>query len=187
MRRPSLYYVNLGLPPRDGNTFEAALKELPGVLQQAPLEAEITVQRLAGKAMEQVTSILNTTNHPLHEVNVALYQALHRQGFKDALFAVGCPRIHPVLWAVATNGIWGTSFQGGPLAVCWEVPDKFIVWHEVLHLLGADDCYDESTHARTCELANCIMQFEPTSASVGGWPFLCKRVLGRLRRCLQVQ
>ncbi len=163
------------------------MEELPTVLRQQPLGAEIGVERLSDQTMRQIGSVLDKADRSLCEVNVDLCKALCRQGFKEPLLAVGCPRTHPLLRTHATDGIWGTAFQGGPLAVCWQVPDKFIVWHEVLHLLGADECYKESTHEQTCERPNCIMQYVPTSASVGEWPFLCLTVMERLRRCLQIQ
>lgn len=65
--------------------------------------------------------------------------------------------------------------------------DKYIIWHEMLHLLGAYDCYDLSKNERgpNCDLPNCIMQYEATMANVGKWPFLCNGNLQLVRNRLE--
>ena len=187
MRRPNIYYANLGLPAPDANEFEGALGELPSVLSDKPLRADITVTPLPDRMMKRLMPLLDTRDRALHEVNTDVYREFCRLRVREHLLAIACPRSHQLLWAKTTQGTWGTAFPGGPLAVCWTVPDKFIVWHEALHLLGADDCYDLETHRATCELPHCIMQFEPTANTVRSRPFLCKKVLDRLRTCLQIR
>lgn len=71
--------------------------------------------------------------------------------------------------------------SNGPLALVYGSADKYVIWHEALHLLGARDCYDTSdpwqNPGPTCELPNCLMQYAPTSEAVRDWPFLCQNNL----------
>ena len=57
--------------------------------------------------------------------------------------------------------LWGAEVTGLLATVYRENPDKYIIWHEVLHIFGAEDCYDVSGQ-NTCELSTCIMQYAPT-------------------------
>jgi hypothetical protein len=80
---------------------------------------------------------------------------------------------------------WGGNL--GNLSVVYNVLNKYILWHEVFHILGAEDCYQLPDRGPTCNIPNCIMQYEPTQVSVGDWPFLCGdncvRVRSKLRAC----
>ncbi|HUW19437.1 MAG TPA: hypothetical protein VMW16_09055 [Sedimentisphaerales bacterium] len=77
---------------------------------------------------------------------------------------------------------WGYTQQPYISAV-YNQNNKYILWHEALHLFGADDCYDcNNPNSRTtCELRNCLMQYAPTKETVGEWPFLCKENVERIR------
>jgi len=76
-----------------------------------------------------------------------------------------------------TNKIaeWGLCFQHRISAV-YEKNNKYIIWHEVLHLFGVSDCYDigNPNGPLTCELEKCLMQYAPQEGNVAPWPFLCK-------------
>ena len=83
---------------------------------------------------------------------------------RDSQIAVSSREANPL-------GVWGSVC--GCLGVVWKLDNKYAVWHEVLHLFGAEDCYTPNNAGPTCELPNCIMQYIPTKESVGDWPFLC--------------
>jgi hypothetical protein len=78
----------------------------------------------------------------------------------------------------SSSRIWGATCR--PLAVVWNLNNKYLIWHEVFHLLGAQDCYDKNGHGPICEITNCIMQYEPTDKNVGQWPFLCAKNIERI-------
>ena len=61
------------------------------------------------------------------------------------------------------HGISGTCFGRGEFIIlCPPRHYAQILWHEACHLLfGVKDCYDDRWQP-TCELANCIMQWEPS-------------------------
>ena len=58
-----------------------------------------------------------------------------------------------------------------------------VIIHELLHLLGADDCYDMTKEdwGPNCGLPNCIMQYQATIDNVGDWPFLCEKNIEKIR------
>lgn len=57
------------------------------------------------------------------------------------------------------------------------------IWHEISHLLGADDHYDENTKdtIEKCKSSNCIMQYGITDGS------LCDRAIEEIRSHLEIE
>ena len=51
-----------------------------------------------------------------------------------------------------------------------QLISKFTIWHEALHLLGIDDCYDENTLRRNCKCETCVMQYKPPKGVDENWP-----------------
>ena len=95
-----------------------------------------------------------------------------------ANLVVLCPpdsALHAIALQSNSDALWGINNAG--LAAIYNLDNKYIVWHETLHILGADDCYDldKDNRGPNCELGNCIMQYEATEENVGTWPFLCKK------------
>jgi len=91
----------------------------------------------------------------------------------DVYFA--CPETHEFAQASLRNNpdaLWGSAY--GALGLIYHRVDRYITWHEALHLLGAEDCYDLPDKGPTCELSNCIMQYIPCLSTVGAWPFICE-------------
>ena len=80
---------------------------------------------------------------------------------------------------------WPPSSSGGVtngrVAFVYGACDEHVLWHEALHTLGAEDCYDVEDQGPTCERDNCIMQYAPTKCNVGEWPFLCGDNVKRIR------
>jgi len=74
------------------------------------------------------------------------------------------------------------------LCAVYKPNSKVTVWHEILHLLGAVDCYDNNDPYRplpkdVCSLGcACIMWYAPTQETVKRWPFLCERNVKMLKR-----
>lgn len=64
---------------------------------------------------------------------------------------------------------WGITTEKKLAFVYKENPDKFIIWHEILHLFGAEDCYEEYNLAKKkkdCRLKNCIMRYDPSPDTI---------------------
>jgi len=68
----------------------------------------------------------------------------------------------------------------GRVALVWVEGNKYLIWHEALHTLGAEDCYEHATGVHNCGLDGCVMQRAPTAATVRPWPFLCPANVRRL-------
>lgn len=79
------------------------------------------------------------------------------------------------------HALWGISL-GGVLSLTYAPGNRYMLWHESLHLLGAADHYDLSTFRTSCGTSTCLMQYGPNEASVGSGPFLCEATLATLRR-----
>jgi hypothetical protein len=81
---------------------------------------------------------------------------------------------------------WGLTFKDRISAV-YKKENKYILWHEVLHLFGVDDCYDSNNPngPLRCELGQCLMQYAPQEGNVAPWPFLCKNNIKRLREYIK--
>lgn len=74
---------------------------------------------------------------------------------------------------------WGAAM--GTISTVWQMRGPQILWHELLHTLGAEDCYDVRNGDPICDLPNCLMQWAPTDTTVGRVPALCSKNIERVR------
>ncbi len=79
------------------------------------------------------------------------------------------------------HAVWGLSISGS-LSLFYGNENKHALWHEALHLLGAQDHYDLTNFKGTCELPSCIMRYAPDDASIKGRPFFCEKTTAILRK-----
>ena len=73
---------------------------------------------------------------------------------------------------------WGATC--GRLAAIYSPNNKNTIYHEALHLLGADDCYIENNPYQKkadCNFNGCIMEYVLTENVCENWPFLCDKNL----------
>jgi hypothetical protein len=132
------------------------------------------VGALQGEDLATVTTNVSNVilDHPRCEV------VAERTSVRLPKFVVFCNRDHSLaktILAASPQAEWGAS--NGRIAVIYELQSA-VAWHEMLHLLGAKDCYpknnpDQST-LPTCGHDNCIMQYAPTLGRVGDPFFLCR-------------
>lgn len=98
--------------------------------------------------------------------------------------SVSCSAEHPI--ACAARGAYPLARWGlctaGVLAVTYHPGNRFILWHETMHLLGASDHYDNRTLATTCGEPGCLMQYAPSDETVTEETCLCPETLRVLRR-----
>ena len=118
----------------------------------------------------------------IHQIGLSL---IEQHGDEACASILGVPETTEVVRAlrdVNACAAWGAT--AGETAFVWEPGNRFIVMHELLHALGAADCYDMASPSGppTCDLLNCIMQWEPTEDTVGAWPFVCGKNLDLIRR-----
>jgi hypothetical protein len=83
--------------------------------------------------------------------------------------------------------LWGGSL--GILAVIYHF-EPALIWHEMLHLLGAHDCYDPDSPDEgvlpSCGNANCLMQYAPSLDRVGDPPFICEAAVRDVHEYLRI-
>ena len=72
---------------------------------------------------------------------------------------------------------WGIAVPR-QFSVAW-VNNKYLWWHEALHLFNAKDCYNRFG-INKCQQPHCVMQASPTVHSCGGRLHLCSKNIRRL-------
>lgn len=81
----------------------------------------------------------------------------------------------------APRALWGVAIDR--LCVIYH-HEPASIWHEMFHLLGADDCYkigDRGIDDRSCGNQRCVMQYAPTLEVVGNPPSICRGNVARIR------
>gem|GEM_PF-5442972 len=74
---------------------------------------------------------------------------------------------------------WGVAIPCS-FAIAWE-PNKYLLWHEALHLMNAKDCYNKFG-INKCREPKCIMRRAPSRANCGDQLTLCSKNLKRIQR-----
>ncbi|MGC1273996.1 MAG: hypothetical protein WBC44_09835 [Planctomycetaceae bacterium] len=103
--------------------------------------------------------------------------------FDSRKLFVFCSASHEVAHAIRQENPmaqWGGA-QQGEWAVAWEKDNPFVIWHEAMHVLFAEDCYDASG-CTTCREPHCLMQYEPTAENCAGTMVLCETNVSRVVR-----
>lgn len=143
------------------------------IIEQLPVALVPDVQRI----------ITNEKNDMLDCLNDWTYFSLDKWGGLSNLLVICSPNSHVAKAILKSNpaALWGGS--NGQFSAVYEPMNEFVLWHETLHLLGAEDCYnlEINDEGPTCECSNCIMQYAPTQNTVGTWPFLCDGNINRIR------
>jgi hypothetical protein len=60
----------------------------------------------------------------------------------------------------------------GVWALAWTPDNKYLLWHEAMHLLNAMDCYDEDGKTN-CGERRCLMQYVPCEKNCESDLYLC--------------
>lgn len=79
-----------------------------------------------------------------------------------------------------SKALWGAALAGD-FALAWKPNNKYLIWHECLHLLFAQDCYD-GQGVTICEEPQCIMQYAPSEQTCNGDLVLCECSYSRITR-----
>ena len=157
----------------------SAMTEFTSLLTQPPTEVAIGAKPFADAWASDILGILSRPQ-TIVDTCAEVGEFLSDQGiYDDTRILVMCSQSSPLAKAVRENNPdakWGGSL--GRLAVVWH-EDRYVLWHEALHLINARDCY--TGLKPDCDLSTCIMQYVPTRANVGDWPFLCSTNIGLLR------
>lgn len=171
------FYCCIDLDERSEAFLQKSMEEFSHLLSLSPVQVDYKFKALSADLKEEVVSVIES------EKNIVSCSRAISKHFYDkfgdlANLVVLCPP-GSALYAIALQNnplaLWGINSDG--LAAIYNLDNKYIVWHETLHILGAKDCYDlvKDNRGPNCELGNCIMQYEATEENVGPWPFLCKK------------
>ena len=195
-----IYWHCLGMTEADETFVNSALKELAQHLKEDQIKLTISVKRLASEPdlVREVNEVLNKPNDQSSGFSyyVAMILGIFSchvgvgQPFTYMRLLVYCHQDSQVAKAAKSEAArmnkappcWGAA--NSPLAAAYKVGSKVAVWHEALHLLGADDCYIEDDPYQKkpdCELDGCIMEYAPLESTCENWPFLCDENIKKLK------
>lgn len=160
--------------------LEEYVSELSALLKQPPFGIELHHQKIGDDVLAQILRV-----EPCGSLFGDIPIVLEQNGVpglslfvleSDDRFAEAAKDAH-------SDAVWGCCC--GKVALVYRNPEKAVIWHETLHLLGAEDCYDcsdpEANPGPTCDLVNCIMQYAPSDDHLLERPFLCRQNILRVR------
>lgn len=118
---------------------------------------------------DEIDDALDEPTSDIDSISEQLANRMEKSGEGRNKVLVLCRRTHRLALRAKEqlpHAEWGVAIQGGTLAVVYGNFQNYPVWHEVLHLYGADDCYDPE-YCRddpgglktTCGTKGCIMGF----------------------------
>ncbi len=74
---------------------------------------------------------------------------------------------------------WGVAIPE-QVAIAWH-GCKYLLWHEILHLMNAKDCYNKFGFNK-CHEPHCIMRLAPSPNDCGGRLVMCTKNQKRIQR-----
>jgi hypothetical protein len=196
-----LYWLCATKCKHDEEYVQKSLNELNAFLEMPPTEIRIEIQPLCSDTAKTINEILEkeTFNKKTYPPNVLsknekvfiplreLYEKIN--SLSDCMpLVIYCEPSSNIANAIKkTDEIpeWGSTYLNYISAV-YEKGNKYILWHEVLHLFGVNsECYNtqnpDENGPSTCELGQCLMQYAPQEENVAPWPFLCKKTIEQLK------
>jgi len=178
------YYCCRNIEERYDAFLRKAVDQLSRYLSSPPVEADYRFHQLPMDSKNVVSNILKQQHNIDGFFGQTLCSLRERLRQVSRLFILCSPhgRIAALAQKQSPNARWGISSTQVSATYCLD--NEYIVWHEALHLLGAEDCYDLSKGDRgpNCECKNCSMQYAPTKQTVNRWPFLCGGNMDRIRK-----
>jgi hypothetical protein len=176
------------MTPDDETFLKNSLQELAQRLKAEPIKLEINIRRLRDEPelTKKVDGKLNRLSDPSYMFNQCAGEILYPFFKEDIIkedvppkLLVYCSRDSQVAKAALRQkplAQWGATCS--PLAAVYVLDNRVAMWHEALHLLGADDCYIEDNPSQKksdCNLDGCIMEYAAPESTCENWPFLCDK------------
>ena len=186
MRR--IFYYSLDLPPEHKDDCARAMRRLSDYLALPPLQVQYSFEELPADLESDVRESIETAeSFSSCSASIADYFFVELGDLANLIVLCNLDsRLKKLSLKSNRDALWGGT--AGCLAAVYQLDNEYILWHEALHMLGAEDCYDMSVGLRgpNCGLPNCIMQYEATKSNVGDWPFLCNENINRIKKMLQL-
>jgi len=177
----TVLYASLDLPEEEASQFDAAMRELPDWLRREPIGAPVSVAPMPTAWLDAVSDILAQAPD-IPEAVADLTGLVMEEGRRIPCMVLGCTPDHEFARKARhqfPDGLWGVACDR--FTLCYFCENPYSVWHETLHTLGAEDCYDLETKRTTCECAGCLMQYAAAEDTIGDWPWLCRANQERIR------
>ena len=172
----------------DRQFISESLKELEKLLEKPIIQVEFKAYQLSKALARIANEILHCPSkesaEPLFVCWVRMVGKIPRDECTPLLIC--CRPDSEIAKAIKKKvplALWG-YMQNECISAVYKPNNKYILWHEALHLFGMDDCYDYNrpNNGTNCELNNCLMQYEPSAETIGEWPFLCKKNIEILQK-----
>jgi len=189
------YYCCMGLDEHHEQFLRASMDELSELMPRPPLQVSCKFSELPRELRQELEDIVQNQNdiYPCFMEMESHLQSALRCDVRPNLSVLCSPEhlIAGLARQKSTGARWGFSnadvdhpdTKRGWCAATYKLNNKYILWHETLHVLGADDCHEgDKNSGPTCRCGNCIMQYVPTPQTVGAWPFLCQENMDRIKR-----
>ena len=192
--KPLVYYYCLDLPPGQVASTEASLRELQELMKHPPREVDCPISRLPDSVWKQVSDDLECLDKcVVNRVYGTLTDQIGMLKTADPnchifpRLIICCSQQHPLAkkcLIASPKGLWGVAYFC--FALVYKLTNPCAIWHELLHLLRADDCYDTENPSAdpgpTCEHRQCIMQYAATEDVVDGCLPLCNGNVNRITK-----
>lgn len=164
MRKIQFFYLLDSLTSKEEHVAIEAVEEFARLVAPLALDMQFAIEpahEYYWELMREVDSCVSETVFQMR-----LYSLCGcGEPTKPKLVYIGRPDRYIVQKWVSQEFPWSFSFgPGGGQAYCYKTPvDRLIIWREMLHLLGANYCYQKGNEygPLTCGNERCLMQFDP--------------------------
>jgi len=168
-----LFYTDLGLSEAKRQLFVNTVNGFPEILSVWGLRDCMHVHPLRSSCAARIHSAAARATMPSNsegkptDVTSAWVACWSELQIDEAKLVIGCDETHPRAQSCRSRtpaAQWGSAAVGGIVASWYSICEEHrsTAWHEILHLLGAGDCYDEKTKEPTCGLNGCLMRWDTT-------------------------
>lgn len=168
------------------------LQALMQLLRRSPVNVSAEIEKPSSVLSNEIEKLLRkpfgSADEPFDTVYLHFIRKLIRRHHKKRLLIYCNTKSHIAKAAIKqTDRLAKWGLCANDIGALYEHENKHILWHEALHLFGADDCYDSNNPfaGTTCELDKCIMQYAPREGRVRKWPFICKKNVKKIQDCLK--
>ena len=181
--KPLIYYYCLDLSPKQENFVETSLCKFEKVMKHPPLEVDCEIAVLLSNIQKKIAKDLS--HHSFRDCVNQMSCTLGEEATKDRpipQLLICCSQNHSLARkcrAESPTSVWGSSI--GRIALAYNPDDHCTMWHELLHTLGAEDCYALPNRGPTCEHPQCIMQRETHTPVVNDCLPLCNKNVNFIR------
>lgn len=170
----------------DEEFVQRSLQELTTYLEKPPTEIRMSYEKLDLEKAITIVRILETELLNNNKTVENSFEDAQKKILKSGTLPVliYCDPYSPIAKSIKQKqprAEWGLYHE--QISTVYRKGNKYILWHEALHLFDVDDCYDINNRngPLKCELENCLMRYAPQQGKVARWPFLCKENIKLLK------